>query len=348
MEYINFGASGLKVSKLSFGTWYLPQKTQEHSINSINEEMSKKVIQKAYDLGINFFDTATVYYRGESERILGEVLQGYDRESLVISSKVRGKMAEFPNGEGLSRKHIMWQIRETLRRLKTDYVDIYIMHWPDPSTPIEESAETLADIVKQGKVHYLGASNFHPDDIPYIYKLFRELHTMFIALQDPYNFLERFRGSVGVTEKYRIPLAKKLGLGIMAYSPLAQGVLTGKYNNGIPKDSRATINMSIVNRYLTQENLNVLKEFHEVAKELGVTDAQLALAWILKISETNGVSIVPIIGASRPEQLEEDVEAVNIKITDDIFRRLDELSRKTTSELNVNLNRIKKLSYELT
>ncbi|WP_218261087.1 aldo/keto reductase [Saccharolobus shibatae] len=348
MEYMKFGNSGLKVSKFCLGTWHLPPSKERDSygVYKVDEEESKKIIAKAIDLGVNFFDTANVYHgvmqgpdvfhAGNAERILGESIKGYDRESLVLATKVRGKMAEHPNGEGLSRKHIMWQVRESLKRLNTDYIDIYLMHRPDPDTPIEETMETFHDLVRQGKIHYIGESYFDPTDIPYLVKIAKDLHVPFIAMQEPYNFLERD------IEKDKFILAKTYGLGIMAYIPLAQGVLTGKYLNTTPEMSRATYVPEISNRYFTKENFEVLREFHEIAKELGVTDTQLALAWIFKIQEVNQITIVPIIGVTKINQLEENIQSLNVKISDDTYKKLDEISKRVKVNWEIKYNKIRK------
>ncbi|MGC9136195.1 aldo/keto reductase, partial [Caldivirga sp.] len=239
---------------------------------------------------------------------------------------------------GLSRKHIRWQIKESLRRLGTSYVDLYLMHRPDPSTPIEETLDTLKDLVSQGLVHYVGESYFHPDDIRYIVEYSRSIHLPFIAMQEPYNLIERD------IEKDKVPLASKYGLGIMAYIPLAQGVLTGKYLNGIPEMSRASYVDEIRWRYLTPETLKAMREFHEIAKELGVTDAQLALAWILKKSEEVGVTIVPIIGATSITQLEDNVGSINVTLSSDVMKRLDEISKMARVNWEIKYDRIIKLT----
>ena len=350
MKYVRFGNSGLKVSELCLGLWHLPPSRvrDEYGVYKVDEEEAIRIIRRAIDLGINFIDTANIYHgtmqgpdpihAGNAERILGKAIKGYDRESLVIATKVRGRMAPWPNGEGLSRKHIRWQIRESLNRMGISYVDIYLMHRPDPSTPIEETLDTLKDLVTQGLVNYVGESYFHPEDIEYIVKYSRQIHLPFIAMQEPYNLIERD------IEKDKIPLASKYGLGIMAYIPLAQGVLTGKYLNGIPEMSRASYVDEIKWRYLTSETLKAMKEFHELARELGVTDAQLALAWILNKAEEMGVTIIPIIGATSITQLEDNVGSVNIKLSSDLMKRLDEISKMAKVNWEVKYDRIVKLT----
>ncbi|MGC8972616.1 MAG: aldo/keto reductase [Thermoproteus sp.] len=334
MDYVNLGSSGLKVSRLCLGTWHLPasREVDQYGIPKVDVEELRKIIKRAFDAGINCIDTANRYHGvmapvdlnhvGNAERILGELLAGYDRDSYVLATKVRGQMAPWPNGEGLSRKHIMWQIRESLRRLKTDYIDLYQLHAPDPSTPLEETMEAMADLVHRGLVHYIGASNFSADAYAYMAHLARELHVPFISAQELYNWLER-------QNEDKLPVARRYGLGLLAYSPLAQGFLTGKYLSGVPEGSRATrpgdLSKELVKRYLTPERLKALQEFHEVAVGLGVRDSQPALAWLLKRSEEVGVPIVPIIGVSRLEQLEEDLEALSVKLSWDAYKRLEEI-----------------------
>ncbi len=334
MEYVNLGHSGLKVSRLCLGSWHLPasKEVDQYGIPKVDVEELGRIIKRAFDLGINCIDTANRYHGvmapvdldhvGNAERILGEILSEYDRDSYVLATKVRGQMASWPNGEGLSRKHIMWQIRESLRRLRTDYIDLYQMHAPDPSTPIEETMEAMADLVHRGLVNYLGASNFPSDGYAYMVHLARELHVPFISAQELYNWLER-------QNEDKLAAARRYGLGLLAYSPLAQGFLTGKYLGGVPEGSRATrpgeLSREFAERYLTPERLKALQEFHEIAAGLGVKDSQLALAWLLKRSEEMGVTIVPIIGVSRLEQLEEDVEALSVKLSWDAYKRLEEI-----------------------
>jgi len=345
MEYISFGG-GLRVSRLCLGLWHLPPSSEvdQYGVPKVDEEASVRVIRRAIEMGINFIDAANVYHGvmqgpdvrhvGHAEKILGRAIEGLDRESLVISTKVRGRMADHPNGEGLSRKHVMWQAKESLRRIGTNYLDIYLMHRPDPSTPIEETLETFSDLVRQGLVHYVGASYFAPEDVPYIVSFSREIHLPFTVLQEPYNLLER------EIENDKLPLAKVLGLGVMAYIPLAQGVLTGKYLDGVPKGSRASYVPEISSRYLNRETLEAVKEFHEVALELGVKDAQLALAWMLTKASQLNVNVVPIVGATSISQLEEDVEATKIKLDKELMRRLDGISRKAKVNWTVKYDRI--------
>jgi len=334
LKYVNLGSSGLKVSRLSLGSWHLPLtgETDETGVHLVDVDLFKRVVAKAVDLGINFFDTANMYHgamdladpshAGNAEKILGEVLSGYDRESLVVATKVFFKMAGHPNGGGLSRKHIRWQIRESLNRLRTSYVDLYFLHWPDPETPLEESLETLADLVRWGLIDYAGLSNFDPMDISFAAEYSKDLHLPLVAIQEPYNLFQR------ETERDKFWLAKNYGLAVMSYSPLAQGVLTGKYVGGIPAGSRGSYPTEMRDRLLTPEDLEASAQLVEMAKEKGITAAQLALAWMLKVGEEWGITVIPIVGATKISHLEDDVAALDVKLTGDDMKRLDEISRR--------------------
>lgn len=350
MEYVSFGESGLKVSRLCLGNWHLPPSRERDAFGvlKVDEELSKKIVDRAIDLGINFFDTSNVYHgvlsavdpahAGNAERILGEALRGYARDSLVIATKVYFKVADHPNGAGLSRKHVNWQIRESLRRLGTDYVDLYQMHRPDPTTPIEETLEAFADLVHQGLVNYVGESYFDPVDIADMVKISRELRLPFISMQEPYNLIERD------TERDKFWVAKKYGLGIMAYVPLAQGVLTGKYASGIPPMSRADYVPELAKRYLTPETLKATADLAAMAKEKGITSSQLSLAWIMKKAEEEGLTIVPIIGATKVEHLEDNVGSLEVKLSSDDMKRLDEISKEAKVNYAPRYQKVKRRS----
>ncbi|MEM0027695.1 MAG: aldo/keto reductase [Ignisphaera sp.] len=340
MKYIRLSQnSGLKVSIISLGTWYLPRTEvrDEYGIPQIDIEATKKLLKKAVDSGINFIDTANRYHGAVSpipvthvgyvEKLLGKLLKelGIDRESLVIATKVGGDMASWPNGSGLSRKHIMWQIRESLNRLQMEYVDIYYAHRFDPDTPKREVMSTFNDLVRMGLVRYIGMSNIPPSDLVE-YQMIADSYNYepITVLQYRYNWLDRS------IESDIIPIAKKFGMGITVYSPLAQGILTGKYVDTqlkkwvIPSGSRGEISDS-VKKMFTDENLRKVLEFVEFAKSKGVTPTQLAIAWILKKSEQFDVPIIPIIGATKTTHIDEVLEALNITLTPDDMKILDEI-----------------------
>ncbi|AKA73165.1 aldo/keto reductase [Saccharolobus solfataricus] len=336
MKYVNLGESGVKVSQVAIGTWFLPrlQEKDELGIYKVDKETTLKILKRAYDEGVNFIDTANRYHGamapvdlphvGNAERIVGEFLKTVDRESVVISTKVRGKMGDFVNGEGLSRKHILWQIKESLKRLGTSYIDVYFIHWPDPDTPKLETLRTLNSLVNNGLVYYLGVSNHSAVDVMEFLQL-SERHNLekFIVMQEKYNMLERD------IEKDKAIIAKRFGLAIMAYSPLAQGFLTGKYvdKNGwkIEELSRASITEDLKKRYFTEANLRILLGLKDVASELGITLSQLAISWLLKRGEQLGITVIPLIGASKIEHLEDNLSALNINLRDDYMKRIEQI-----------------------
>jgi len=335
MEYVRFGSSGLLVSKLCIGSWFLPRSKEvdEYGVHKVDVNEVRRIIKYAFDHGINFIDTANRYHGavspvplthvGNAECVLGEVLKEYDRESFVIVTKVGGRMASWPNAEGLSRKHIMWQVKDSLKRLQMDYVDVYLAHIYDPNTPLLETLMAFDDLVRQGKVHYIGSSNHPPEKIIEAMELAREyrLHS-YITIQEPYSLLNR------EIEKTKIPIARRYSLAIMAYSPLAQGLLTEKYLKGIPELSRATISKKLKSIISLKRYYEMLKELKEIAKEKDATIAQLAIAWVLHKQKELGVTIVPIVSVSKLEHLEENLGALEIKLTDDDVKRIEEVVEK--------------------
>ncbi len=329
MKYKSFGKTGIKVSELIFGTWYLPN----HMVNGrrqVNKQTSMKLIQRAYDLGINFFDTADVYrgvYErdanppnydsvGMSEKILGEALKGYDRESFVVSSKVMGRTGPLPNDSGANRKHIRKSIQMSLERLRMDYVDFYIIHGPDEDIGIEHTAKTMNLLEDEGLILHYGISNHSPLD------LVRYLNLRYFSaleppafIQDKYNLIER------ELEGNNIKIAEDNSLASMIYSPLAQGVLAGRYFQDDKKDSRLeyegwfsrnpTDGHANKGYWLHENNKGALEKLREIANSKGTTMSQLALAWLLN----KGKFLFPIIGSTRIEQLEENVDSVKVSLS---------------------------------
>jgi aryl-alcohol dehydrogenase-like predicted oxidoreductase len=309
---------------------------------TVDKELSIKIIRKAYDLGINFFDTANVYNgsiypenAGLSESILGDALNGYNRESIVISTKFMGLMGNFPNASGLSKKYLMWQINESLNRMKLDYVDILHMHRPDTETPIDESLNALKIINDQGKVLYFGESYFHPDDIKDIMSLSKDIGIKMLSMQEPYNLLER------EIEDEKFTISRNYGMGIMAYIPIAQGVLTDKYLNRTPEFSRASFVSEIEERYLAKNNIPILNALNEYAKNKGSSLSQIALAWMIKKAKLENISLIPIIGATRIEHLEDNIEALDIKINENDIREIEAIASEFKINWNSPYNRIK-------
>jgi len=336
MHYVKLGWSGVRVSQFCLGTWYLPRldSVDEFGVRKVDVDAAVKVMRKAYDEGVNCIDTANRYHGamapvdlnhvGNAERVVGQFLKTVDRESVIVATKVRGQMAPWPNGEGLSRKHIRWQIRESLKRLGTSYVDLYQIHWPDPDTPKIETLRALNELIEWGLVNYIGESNHPAHDIVEFMEL-AERHNLepFTTMQEIYNILVRD------IERDKIPVAKRYGMAILAYSPLAQGVLTGKYvdfNNrkwSTPSDSRAVISSGLQG-YFNDRNLRVLLELNEIAKSKGATLSQVSLAWLIGMQERLGVTIIPIIGVTRMEQLEDNLGSLNVKLSQDDFNRIEE------------------------
>ncbi|MDR6549016.1 aldo/keto reductase family protein [Paenibacillus qinlingensis] len=308
MQYRKLGNSGLKVSEISLGSWLTYG-------GYVGEDPAVRSIEQAYDLGVNFFDTANVYERGEAEQVMGKVLSAYPRESYVLATKVFGKMGEGPNDRGLSRKHIREQAEASLRRLNADYIDIYYCHRFDTETPLEETLRALDDLITQGKVLYIGVSEWTPAQIVEAYALADKLLLDKLIVNQPvYNMFNRY------IEKDIIPLGETKGFGQVVFSPLAQGLLTGKYRAGQPiaADSRAS-SKNWDEKQLNETSLHKVAQLSSIADELGIKVSQLAIAWILR---QNNVSSA-LVGASRPEQVVENCNASGIQLTDDVLSSIE-------------------------
>ncbi len=346
MRYVKLSQNcGLFVSALSLGTWHLPRlpERDEAGVFKVDVDEFRRVLRRAYDLGMNFIDTANRYHGGISpvplthvgyaEKLLGRLIKELNihRESIVIATKVFGEMAPWPNGKGLNRKHVMWQIRESLKRLDMEYVDIYYAHHYDPETPPREVISVFNDLVRAGLVRYVGVSNIPPDVIVEMQMIAERYgYEPIVVLQYRYNLMDRS------IERDLIPLARRFGMGITAYSPLAQGILTGKYVDPverkwvIPRGSRAEY-IQHLKEMFTERNLRIVLEVLEIARERCATPAQVSLAWIMHKAAELGVSIVPIVGVSNVQQLEELAESVNLKLGSDDMRRLEEVSAVRTA-----------------
>ena len=308
MIYRNLGKSGLKVSEISLGGWLTFGE-------KIDEKTAKKCFFKALDNGVNFFDVADIYARGKAEETLGKLIKEVPRTTLVISSKVFWPMSDDPNDRGLSRKHIMESIEKTLRRLGTDYLDIYFCHRYDPETLLEEVIRAMDDLVHQGKILYWGTSVWSAAQLENAVGLSRQFNLYMPQVEQPrYHMLDRH------IETEIMPLCGKYGIGLTVWSPLAEGLLTGKYNEGIPEGSRATWS-EWTKEWLTEENIEKVRRLTGIAKELGITMSQLALAWVLRRKEVSSA----ITGATKPEQVEENVRASGINLTGDVLEKIDEI-----------------------
>ncbi len=316
MEYARLGSSGLKISRVCLGCMSFGNAREW----MVELEDAKKVINRALDLGINFFDTANVYSRGRSEEILGEVLKGV-REDVVIATKVFGAMGDKPNQRGLSRKHIMHQFKESARRLGTDYIDLYQIHRWDYETPIEETLSTLTELVRHGGVRYIGASSMWAWQFAKSLYVSDKLgYERFVSMQNVYNLLYREE------EREMIPLCKSENIGLIPWSPTAAGVLSGKYfKNGklavAESDiSRLQPNTPDYKTYIEPpENAEIVGRVMELARNKGVKPAQIALAWLYYKGVTS-----PIIGTTKPEHVEEAVEAQEIRLQDNEAKYLEE------------------------
>lgn len=309
MEYKLLGRTGLKVSRMTLGT--------NNFGRDVDEETSVRVIRKAIDLGINSLDTANVYTKRRSEEIIGKAIRG-DRERFVIATKVGNEVGDGPNDSGLSRKHILWQVSESLRLLQTDHLDLYYMHSFDPETPLEETLKTLDQLVIDGKVRYVACSNFTAAEMRAANDVSDRLGLeRIVALQPPYNLLNRG------AEKDVLPFCAAENIGTITYSALAGGFLTGKYTREAPAPSgtRGALYPKFWGRMNKVENYAVVERFKVIAKRAGMPLSQLALNWIAK----NPAVTSMIVGASRPEQVEQNVGELAERPPPDALSELDSI-----------------------
>jgi aryl-alcohol dehydrogenase-like predicted oxidoreductase len=313
MEFRYLGNSGLKISEITYGNWLT------HG-SQVENDMAAECVRAALDAGITTFDTADAYANTKAESVLGEALRGERRQSLEIFTKVYWPTGPGgPNDAGLSRKHIMESIDGSLRRLQTDYVDLYQAHRYDVETPLEETMQAFADVVRSGKALYIGVSEWTAEQIRAGHALAKELGIQLISSQPQYSMLWR------VIEAEVVPTCEELGIGQIVWSPIAQGVLTGKYQPGQPPPagSRATDEKggaNTIKRFMDDDVLARVQSLAPIAAELDLTMAQLAVAWVL---QNDNVSAA-LVGASRPEQVQENVKAAGVRIPAEVMKRLDE------------------------
>lgn len=312
MEYRKLGHSGLRVSEVSLGSWL--------TLGSrIDREGTREIVQRAFDLGINFYDTADVYANGEAETALGQALHGIPRPNVVIATKCFFPMSERPNDRGLSRKHIFESVDASLRRLDTDYIDLHQCHRPDPDTPIAETVQAYEDLIRQGKLLYWGVSEWRASQIVDACRQADQRNAVRpISNQPQYSMLRR-----GI-EKEVLPVCEREGLGQVVFSPLAQGVLSGKYSGGAkPGGSRAAdaLRNQFMGDFLRPEVVARVDDLKPVASDLGISLPQLALAWCLRQSAVSSV----IVGATRVAQLEDNAKASGLRLTHETLARIDEI-----------------------
>ena len=312
MEYRYLGRSGLLISEITYGNWLT------HG-SQVENEVATACVRAALDAGISTFDTADVYANTVAEEVLGEALKGERRESLEIFTKVYWPTGPGgKNDSGLSRKHIMESIDGSLRRLQTDYVDLYQAHRYDTETPLEETMTAFADIVRQGKAHYIGVSEWTADQIRAGAALARELRIPFVSSQPQYSMLWR------VIEDEVVPACEEEGLSQIVWSPMAQGVLSGKYLPGQqpPEGSRAAHAEvgGAIKSFMKDETLTAVQKLKPIADEVGLSMAQLAIAWVLQ----NKNVAAALVGASRPEQVGENVKAAGVTLEADVLATIDE------------------------
>lgn len=312
MNHRHLGNSGLCVSEISYGNWIT------HG-SQVEKDAALACVKAALDEGITTFDTADVYAGTRAEEVLGDALSGQRREGLEIFTKVYWPTGPGRNDRGLSRKHIFESIHGSLRRLRTDYVDLYQAHRFDIETPLEETMTAFADLVRQGKVHYIGVSEWTAEQIERGAALARELKIPFVSNQPQYSMLWR------VIEAEVIPASEKVGVGQIVWSPIAQGVLTGKYLPGQtpPKGSRATdpSGSQFIARFMTDDVLSRVQKLKPIAQEAGLSMAQLAVAWVLQNPNVSSA----IIGASRPEQVRDNVKAAGVKLDPAVMKKIDDV-----------------------
>lgn len=311
MKYRRLGNSGLKVSEIGLGSWLTYGTATE-------AETAKECIHKAYEAGINFFDTANAYNNGEAEKVMGDALKGYTRSSYVLATKLFFPMGSGPNDRGLSRKHIVEQCDASLKRLGTDYIDLYQCHRFDSETPVEETLRALDDLMAQGKVLYAGVSEWTAAQITDAAAIGKRLNLRKLISNQPiYNMFERY------IERGVIEACEQEGMGQVVFSPLAQGILTGKYKPGqaVPAGSRAANDKTngIINSYLREDVLQVAEKLEQLAATIGASLSQFALAWVLRQPNVSSA----IIGSSRPAQIEENIKSVDIELSDELLSQTE-------------------------
>ncbi|MEW5794987.1 MAG: aldo/keto reductase family protein [Candidatus Zixiibacteriota bacterium] len=306
MKYRRLGKYGIKVSEISLGAWLTFG-------NSVDAKRTAEIVHAAVDAGVNYLDLADIYARGEAEKVVGQAIRGMTRSNLVISSKLYWPMSDNVNDRCLSRKHIMESIDKSLARIGTDYLDLYFCHRFDKETQVEETVRAMSDLVAQGKILYWGTSVWEADQIERAVGDARTLHGYLPAVEQPrYNMLDRH------IEESILPTCAYHGMGLVVWSPLAQGIMTGKYNDGVPKGSRAADTMWLAG-HLSEENLAKVRKLTSLARRAGLSIAQMSLAWVLRRPEISAA----IVGATSVEQLQENLGASDVEMSADLIEEID-------------------------
>lgn len=318
MKYLRCGKSGILLPRVALGLW--------HNFGSVDRfENMKEMLFEAFDQGITHFDLANNYgpAYGSAEENFGRIMESdlrpY-RDEMIISTKAGYDMWPGPYGDHGSRKYLMASLDQSLKRMKLDYVDIFYHHRPDPDTPLEETMGALSDIVKQGKALYVGLSNYHAEELKKAAEILKENKTPLLITQPNYNMFERWVEKDGLLDA-----ANECGSGVICFSPLAQGMLTDRYLNGIPEDSRAARNHFLQSNSITEEKLGIIRELNKIAQERNQSLAQMALCWVLRKDRVTTV----LIGASRKEQITDNVKIVDhLDFTDEELQRIEAVLAK--------------------
>jgi 1-deoxyxylulose-5-phosphate synthase len=312
MDYVKLGSTGLDVSPICLGCMSFGDPRRGGHPWSLDEQQSRPFIRRAVEAGINFFDTANVYSAGSSEEIVGRALKDFaDRDEIVLATKLNGRMRPGPNGAGLSRKAILAEIDNSLRRLGTDYVDLYQIHRWDNSVPIEETLEALHDVVKAGKARYIGASSMYAWQFAKaLYLADRHGWTRFVTMQDHYNLIYREE------EREMLPLCADQGIGVIPWSPLARGRLTRSWDATSARSETDEFGRTLY----SDDDKQIVDEVAAIAREHGVSPAQVALAWV----SGNPVVTAPIVGATKPQHLEDAIASLELRLTADEADRLEQ------------------------
>jgi voltage-dependent potassium channel beta subunit len=310
MEFRRVGNAGIKVSTIALGGWI------NYGEGKVADQAAQAVVERAYHHGINYFDLADVYGNGQAETQMGALLKAFSRHTLVIASKAFWPMSDDVNDRGLSRKHLIESAEKSLKRLGTDYIDLYFCHRPDPETPIEETVRAMDDLVHQGKILYWGTSEWGAAQLAEAWDLCEQRGYYKPVVEQPqYSMLVREN-----VEHQLLPVVEPRQIGLVVWSPLAMGMLTGKYDAGLPDDSRFARESWAKERYMNAANAERVRRLKPIADELGVTRAQLALAWALRLAAVSSV----IIGATRPEQIDDNVGAATLTLSDDVVAAIEQ------------------------